>query len=157
MHAKLDTDYDFTEQNQVQGHWKLGDNYSKGESMLEDRLEVSQAGPTILVVDDDPQVRDLAVMMLEDTGFSVLEASSGEAALDSLRQHPDVRLLFTDIRMPGMDGVELAGRAVELYPNLKVVFTTGYMIRRPPANMPIVPKPYRIDLMLNTVRDSLNS
>jgi CheY-like chemotaxis protein len=123
--------------------------------MMGDRLDMTQAGPTILVVDDDPQVRDLAVMMLEDTGFCVLEAANGEEALESLQDHPDIRLLFTDIRMPGMDGVELADRALALYPGLKVVFTTGYMIRRPPANMPVVAKPYRIDKMLDTVRASL--
>ena len=94
--------------------------------MLEGRLDTSQAGPVILVVDDDPQVRDLAVMMLEDTGFSVIEAGSGEEALDSLRHHPDVRLLFTDIRMPVMDGHE-AIRRIRVHKRRgdKVILVTG--------------------------------
>ncbi len=125
--------------------------------MIRDRLDDAQAGPTILVVDDDPQVRDLAVVMLEDTGFTVLEASSGEEALDVLATHPEIRLLFTDVRMPGMDGMELADRATGLHPGLKVVLTTGYVARRLPADVPVVPKPYRIDKMVNTVKASLNA
>jgi CheY-like chemotaxis protein len=116
-----------------------------------------QPDPIILVVDDDPQVRDLAVMMLEDTGYLVVEAAGGQEALDCLSRYPNIRLLFTDIRMPGMDGIELADRALALHPNLKIIFTTGYMVRQPPANMPILAKPYRIDKMVDTVRASLDA
>jgi CheY-like chemotaxis protein len=80
---------------------------------------------TILVVDDDNAVRDVVVQMLSTHGFGVLTAGGGHEALRILAQGT-VDLLFTDIVMPGMDGVELAKEARRLRPGLKVLFGTGY-------------------------------
>jgi CheY-like chemotaxis protein len=79
----------------------------------------------ILVVDDDNAVRDVVARMLSANGFGVLTASDGSEALRILGQR-SVDLLFTDIVMPGMDGVELARQARQVRPGLKVLFATGY-------------------------------
>jgi two-component system, cell cycle response regulator CpdR len=80
---------------------------------------------SILVVEDDTAVRDLVLRMLSEKGFGVLTANTAYDALHILKQK-SVDLLFTDIIMPGMDGVELAQEARRLRPGLKVLFATGY-------------------------------
>ena len=84
---------------------------------------------TILVVEDDDDVRDLAASVLEAAGYRIFEATNADAAYRLLRDHPDLRidLLFTDVVMPGrLDGVSLADAAVALRPSLKVLYTTGF-------------------------------
>jgi PAS domain S-box-containing protein len=81
----------------------------------------------ILVVEDDSRVRRVTVARLKDAGYHVIEASNGPEALEYLAMHPEIRLLFTDIVMPGgMHGDELAELAVSSKPDLKVLFTSGY-------------------------------
>ena len=65
----------------------------------------------MLVVDDDPDVRDLSALFLRELGYTVIEAPDGNAALAELHCHPEIVLLFTDIIMPEVDGVLLAERA----------------------------------------------
>jgi PAS domain S-box-containing protein len=81
----------------------------------------------ILLVDDDPDVRTVAVSMLESSGYEVIEAASGSAALDHLT-HGDrpIDLMVADVAMPGMNGVELAKIVRHTLPALPVVFMTGY-------------------------------
>ena len=81
---------------------------------------------TILLVEDNEDVRRYSAGMLRELGFCVLEAADGETALDLLERHHDVRLLFTDIGLPGMDGQELAAHARARDDELRVLFTTGY-------------------------------
>lgn len=81
---------------------------------------------TILVVEDEPAVRGFVVTAIRDLGYRTLEAESGHAALEILREHTEVQLLFTDIVMPHMNGRQLAEEAIRLRPRLKVLFTTGY-------------------------------
>src|ERR1700679_3934668 len=64
--------------------------------------------PLILVVDDDDAVRELAATILQDAGYRVLEAESGQRAIQLFEAHPDIGLIFTDIAMPGLDGFKLA-------------------------------------------------
>ncbi len=80
----------------------------------------------ILVVEDEDRVRLISVDALRELGYTVVHASSGTEALDLLRSHPDVTLLFTDIVMPGMTGRQLADAVKQRHPNVKVLFTTGY-------------------------------
>jgi CheY-like chemotaxis protein len=81
----------------------------------------------VLLVEDDDPVREFAKSLLADLGYQVLEAANGKDALEVLRTHTDVDLLFTDMVMPGgMNGRELAVAACELYPNLKVLYCSGY-------------------------------
>ena len=81
----------------------------------------------ILVVEDEEDVRQHAVGMLRELGYSVLEARDGRSALNILAANTRVKLLFTDVGLPnGMNGRELAAQARLLYPSLPVLFTTGY-------------------------------
>jgi CheY-like chemotaxis protein len=82
---------------------------------------------TVLVVDDDDDVRAVAVAILRELGYDVIEASGGAPALDLLRRGERVDLLFTDLAMPGINGIELAHRAVSLRPALKVLYTSAYV------------------------------
>jgi CheY-like chemotaxis protein len=81
----------------------------------------------ILVVEDDEDVRTHAVTMLKELGYTVLEAADAESALRLFDAHPDVRLLFTDVGLPGgRNGRELADALRRRNPELAVLFTTGY-------------------------------
>jgi signal transduction histidine kinase len=92
-------------------------------------LSVSGAGEgeTILLVEDDDDVRAFAVDLLRELGYRVLAAATGPEALPLLDQHPEVRLLFTDVALPGgMTGRQLADEAERRHPGLKILYTTGY-------------------------------
>ena len=80
----------------------------------------------ILLVDDDPGVRDVTACMLRDLGYSVLEAGSGPAALEMLKSEPTIELALVDYAMPEMNGAEVAKHARVLRPLLPIVFITGY-------------------------------
>lgn len=99
-------------------------------------------GRTILVVDDDPDVRDYAISVLEDFGCRVLSAPDGESALSMLERVGNVDLLFTDVVMPGLNGFEVARRALAAMPRLKVLFASGYATDLTPAGR-LLKKPYR--------------
>jgi len=80
---------------------------------------------TVLFAEDETPIRDSVAQFLSMSGFRVLKAEDGYEALRLLTQE-DVDLLFTDIVMPGLDGIELARRARRIRPNLKIMFVTGY-------------------------------
>ncbi|MER8517725.1 PAS domain S-box protein [Mesorhizobium sp. M1060] len=80
----------------------------------------------ILVVEDEASVRQLTMQMLEDLDYSVISAENGVEGLRILEDRGDVSLLLTDVVMPGMNGREFADAAVELRPDLRVLFTSGY-------------------------------
>jgi PAS domain S-box-containing protein len=87
----------------------------------------SEAAETILVVEDDADVRTHSTEILRDLGYRTFEAANGHAALKILQTHPEIQLLFTDIGLPGgMNGRQLADAARSQRPALKVLFTTGY-------------------------------
>ena len=101
---------------------------------------------TILFVEDESDLRDLVMGMLSAKGFRVFVAADGIDALHILHRH-HVDLLFTDIVMPGINGVLLARHAKDLQPGLKVLFTTGYVQRAIERNAvlygPVLFKPLR--------------
>ena len=83
--------------------------------------------------------------MFESLGCELYEAADGAAALRQLEAHPEIQLMFTDVKMPGMDGVELAQRALQLRPKLKIILASGYVQpERVPRDLPFVAKPYRL-------------
>jgi PAS domain S-box-containing protein len=84
-------------------------------------------GETVLVVEDDPDVRTYTVEMVSGLGYQVISAADGRGALRLLDAHPELRLLFTDVGLPGgMNGRQLADEAIRRRPGIKVLFTTGY-------------------------------
>jgi CheY-like chemotaxis protein len=81
----------------------------------------------VLVVEDNAIVRSVAVARFEELGHTVLEAESAAAALEFLASPAPIDLLFTDVVIPGgMGGLDLARRALELRPGIRVIFTSGY-------------------------------
>ena len=80
-----------------------------------------------LIVEDDPDLRDLAAALLEETDLDVVEVESADAALAYLQERGgEVAMMFADVRLPGeMDGVQLAKAACTLWPTIRIVLTSG--------------------------------
>jgi len=124
--------------------------------------EVPRGTETVLVVEDQPEVRKLTLAMLESQGYRLLEAANGSEALLLCEQYPEpIHLLVTDVVMPGMTGRELARLLVALRPSLKTLYTSGY-----PANaiahegvldpgVAYLPKPFSPAQLAAKVRDVL--
>ena len=89
---------------------------------------IDQSGTeTILLVEDEPQLRALTRRILSSAGYSVIDAGSGEEALSALGAHDGpVHLMLTDVVMPGMNGRDLATRVAAIRPEVKVLFASGY-------------------------------
>jgi signal transduction histidine kinase len=97
----------------------------------------------VLVVDDDPMVAAGTAAMIEDLGYSVVEAESAARALDLLRADPNFDIVITDQVMPGMTGIELADEIRRLRPGLPVAIATGYAdAAREASGLPRLNKPY---------------
>ncbi len=92
--------------------------------------QVRGGGETILVVEDEPVLRDLAQLILQDCGYRVLQAGSGVEALTVWQKHQGaIDLLLTDMIMPdGLSGNDLAESLLEHKPALKIIFTSGYNV-----------------------------
>jgi signal transduction histidine kinase len=102
--------------------------------------------PTILLVDDDSDVRWITAELLSDLGYTILQAASGEAALDILQAGQAIDLMLMDLAMPGMNGMELSRQALEQRPGLPMLFVTGYADPAAVAALGedrIIRKPYR--------------
>jgi CheY-like chemotaxis protein len=116
--------------------------------------------PLILVVDDEELLRLHAADLLEEHGFRVVEARNAAAALKVLESRDDVRLLFTDIQMPGaLDGMDLAREVHQRWPNILLVITSGQ--KKPtedeiPDHGRFVAKPYRAAELLGQVADMIH-
>jgi CheY-like chemotaxis protein len=119
---------------------------------------------TLLLVEDESSVRDLACTVLSGLGYRVLQARSGAHALEVWKWHgPRIALLLTDLVMPdGVGGVELAARLREDKPTLKVVLMSGYANGangegfRQPSGTHFISKPYRPQELTQVVRDALD-
>lgn len=119
---------------------------------------------TILVCEDDDDVRAYSAEVLDELGYRVLEAGDGPAALQVLKDHDGaVDLLFTDVVLPsGMTGAVLAKEARSLWPNLKVLFTTGYARNaivhqgRLDPGVELLTKPFSYADLAGRVRDILD-
>ena len=108
----------------------------------------------ILVVEDDPLVREMAVDVLTEEGFEVIEASNGEQALRHCAEHA-ADLLFTDIRLPGsVDGWDIAERCRDGNPQIPVVYASGHspVRARPVSGGVWLQKPYRPEHLVETLR-----
>ena len=115
---------------------------------------------TILVVEDEERVRELASRVLTGKGYRVLEASTGEEALRIL-QETEVELVLTDIVMPGMTGTELAEQLARRFPDLPIVFMSGYpgeggRYGTLPAGALLIQKPFTPALLLDRVGEGLD-
>jgi PAS domain S-box-containing protein len=118
---------------------------------------------TILVVEDDEDVRIYSTESLRELGFTVLEAHDGQSALRVLEHHPEVMLLFTDVGLPGINGRELVDHARKRRPGLRVLFTTGYARNaivhqgRLDSGVELLTKPFTRTQLASRIRDVLDA
>jgi PAS domain S-box-containing protein len=107
----------------------------------------------VLIVDDQPDVLEMASEMFRTLGFHVITANSGRQALEILTRMGDIHLLFSDVVMPGLSGVELGKKAQEISPDTRILLASGYTT---PAGslkgFEFLPKPYRIADILKKLR-----
>jgi PAS domain S-box-containing protein len=120
-------------------------------------------GETVLVVEDNAALRRVVVRQLSELGYQVVEAENGAAGLRLLEEQ-SIDLLLTDVVMPGgVNGHELARRARQRWPQIKIVFTSGFSEARLngeldplPASTPLLSKPYRKEDLANAAREALD-
>jgi DNA-binding response OmpR family regulator len=118
--------------------------------------------PTVLVVDDEEDLRDIMQRMLERRGFDTLIAGDSQQAIAACREHPgEIHVLVTDLGLPGVSGGELSRTATELRPDMHVVYISGL-----PKDMAVaeglisedsllVKKPFTTDLLIEALRSVL--
>ena len=125
--------------------------------------EVASARETVLIVEDEPAVRRAVQRNLERLGFRVLIANDGEDALRMVESLAGIDLLLSDVVMPGIDGPELACRLRAKWPDLPVLFVTGYSADRLARSGAVGPhdrvleKPYRLAELTQTIRQMLEA
>ncbi len=129
----------------------------------EQPAQVRRGTETILLVEDEPSVRDLVRDELTKAGYQVLEAKNGvEACLVATQQSGHIDLLLTDVVMPGMNGRELAQHLYVIKPNLRVLFMSGYLddisisAGMDAHRTTFLQKPFTPDVLTQTVRDLLD-
>jgi signal transduction histidine kinase len=121
------------------------------------------ADTLILVVEDDERARQVTAESLRELGYSVVHAGSAVSALKILDAHPDVRLLFTDIVMPDVNGRQLAEEALRRLPGIKVLYTTGYTPNAIVHNgvvdpgVQLISKPFTLEQLARKVHAVLDS
>ena len=113
--------------------------------------------PVVLVVEDEFLIRISAVEIIEDAGFEVLQAADADEAIEILEVRTDIRVIFTDIHMPGsMDGLRLAHAVRGRWPPIKIIATSGRInvrIDDLPDGGRFVPKPYHPEEIARTLRE----
>ena len=125
-------------------------------------LPTAKEGEILLVVEDDEDVRHMAVDVLRDLGYTVVQASDASQAIEILIVQPSISLLFTDIVMPKMNGRVLADEAAKMRPGLKILFTTGYtrnaVVHNGMIDMGVafLPKPFTVAELATKVRRVLD-
>ena len=126
-----------------------------------DRTSPTQSTVTIMVVDDDERARRVTARMLRDEGYHVIEAQSGEQALERLAAAEQVQIVLADIAMPGgMNGVELAEKVLMTAPWRRIVLMSGYDRLFPKwgtlgAQFPLLMKPFTAGQLLHQMSEAL--
>jgi signal transduction histidine kinase/CheY-like chemotaxis protein len=140
-----------------------------GAGLIESSNEIVREMPSgtaeeiILVVEDEAAVRRMSVEALRDLGYTVIHASDGHQALERIKNSPGISLLFTDIMMPGMTGRQLADKAQELRPDMRILYTTGYTRNAIVHNgmvdygISFLPKPFSLQSLARKAREVLDA
>jgi CheY-like chemotaxis protein len=127
---------------------------SAGQQIMTDAIAV-------LVVEDEALILMNIVDQLEDEGFRVYQAPNADAAIRLLMLHPDIRLVFTDIDMPGsMDGLKLAAAVRDRWPPVKIIVTSGRVLSSTatlPSGSAFFGKPYNHLSVVRSIRDMLST
>lgn len=137
---------------------------SREDSGAEGASNESRQNQLILVVDDEPLVRELATTVLESTGYQVVSAADGEAALDKFKADPDsFSLAIVDVLMPVMGGEELVQEIAKIRPDFPILLSSGYAPKSSldekikKKEIEFLPKPYRSRQLLEKVEQMLNT
>ncbi|WP_158635400.1 PAS domain S-box protein [Pseudomonas duriflava] len=123
----------------------------------------AQAGQTVLVVEDEAAVRMIVLEVLNELGYTALEAGDAEQALPIIQSERRIDLLVSDVGLPGMNGRQLAEQARQLRPDLKVLFITGYAKNAETRkeflgpNMDLLTKPFDIDALAVKIHDMIQA
>jgi len=113
----------------------------------------------VLIVEDEPLVRLTGADLLAEAGFEVLEAGNADEALRIIEGTPEVRVVFSDVEMPGsLDGLGLARRICQRWPSIGIVLTSGRRIRAEtiPREGRFLPKPYDGQALVRQIEEILN-
>jgi two-component system, response regulator PdtaR len=117
--------------------------------------------PVVLVVEDEPLLRMLAIEVVEEAGFVAIEARDADEAVVLLESRSDITLLFTDINMPGsMDGLKLAHAVRNRWPPIKILVVSGKQRLQSsdlPSNSCFVEKPYQASALVEELRSLVGS
>src|ERR1700722_13665701 len=120
-----------------------------------------RALPVVLVVEDEPLLRMLAVEVVEEAGFIAIEARDADEAVILLESRSDITLLFTDINMPGsMDGLKLAHAVRDRWPPIKILVVSGQQQLQSvdmPSNSCFFEKPYQASALVEELRSLVGS
>ena len=120
---------------------------------------VTAALPTVLIVEDEMMLRMRAVDIVEDAGFTPIEAVNADDALAILESRSDIELLFTDIQMPGsIDGLKLAHAVHERWPSIKIILVSGQLKltdEDKPADSRFFGKPLDVKQMIAEMQDMM--
>lgn len=117
-------------------------------------MAMTATAPVVLLVEDEYLVRDMIAYELTLAGFEVLEAASAEDALGLLSQRERIDLLFTDIRLPGKNGWQLAEDVRGIHSDIPIIYATGYSDRKSPlSRSKFLQKPYRPSQVLQAAAD----
>ncbi len=140
----------------------------RGDGAIGEETDVAVAAPAgdgevVLVVEDEPVVRLLIADVLEELGYSALEASDGLKGLEILQSDAKIDLLVTDIGLPGLNGRQVADGGRAARPGLKVLFMTGYAENAAIASgflepgMALITKPFAMDVLANRIREIIEA
>jgi two-component system, response regulator PdtaR len=123
--------------------------------------EIRNSPHAVLVVEDDPLLRMHAVDIVEDAGFTAIEAENADEAIAILEKRSDITVLFTDIQMPGsMDGLKLAHAVRDRWPPVKIVVVSGQTALTQndlPANSRFFSKPFHGEQMIKDLQALVES
>jgi CheY-like chemotaxis protein len=168
--------YGFTRQSE--GYSKIDSTPERGTTIhlylprnhcMQETAVVTEASPTpdqvkaegrvVLVVEDDEVVRGLVVEILEEYGFSTIQANDGPSGLEILKSKETIDLLVTDIGLPGLNGRQIADAALVERNNLKVLFMTGYAENAASSSgflrkgMAMITKPFEMKSLINRINE----
>jgi CheY-like chemotaxis protein len=137
----------------------IGASEAADEAPLAAEIERG-SGETVLIIDDEPTIRMLVAEILQENGYTAIEADSGPNGLRILQSDARIDLLITDVGLPGgLNGRQVADAARAVRPNLKVLFITGFAENGLIANgylapdMAVITKPFVLSALSQKIRD----
>ncbi len=140
----------------------IGEDEARSGTDIAAAVPLGDSKEVILVVEDEPGVREFSVAALEELGYRVFQADGAAQALRQLEAHREIVLLFTDVVMPDVNGRKLADEARRRFPHLKVLYTTGYTRNAVVHNgvldssVQMIGKPFTIEDLAGKVREVLD-